>query len=156
MSLHYLTVQDILWINLQVTKRTQTFSFAKLEEATFYQYGYGQSSSLLSQASHFLSGFAQKKPFPLGNEATAFVATVAFLHLNGMRFKLSDDTAPHWIERAIRDPGSATTALAEVVEEDSEFHDSEASDVQSAVGEVIDSYPRTLALIGTAISPTLA
>lgn len=156
MSLHYLTIQDILWINLQITKRTQTFSYARLEEATFYQYGYGQSASLMSQASHFLSGFAQKKPFPMGNEATAFVATLVFLKLNGMKWNLSDDAAQHWVERAVKDSGAATAALAEVVEEDPDHHDSESPDIRGAVQEVLDAYPRTLTLIAQGVSHSLA
>ncbi len=42
-SLKYLTVQDMLWINLQATKKVQHFRYALLEEATYYQYGYGAS-----------------------------------------------------------------------------------------------------------------
>ena len=60
-ALQYLTVQDILWINLQVTKKVQHFNYARLEEATFYQYAYGDSNTLLPQAARFVRA-AQKAP----------------------------------------------------------------------------------------------
>lgn len=90
MALDYLTVQDVLWINLQVTGAPQTFRYEDLEEASFYQYAYGESKSLIPQASRFLSGFLKKKPFAAGNEATAFVACLAFLKVNGTDLKLDD------------------------------------------------------------------
>lgn len=46
-TLHYLTVQDVLWINLQATRKVQHFNYAKLEEATYCQYAYGESNTLL-------------------------------------------------------------------------------------------------------------
>src|SRR5690242_2182577 len=67
-NMHYLTVQDMIWINMQVTKKTQPFNYSKLEEATFNQYGYGNSSSVMAQAGRLLAGFASKKPFNNGNE----------------------------------------------------------------------------------------
>lgn len=151
MALHYLTVQDILWINLQVTRRTQSFNYARLEEACFYQYGYGQSTSLLQQAGRFLSGFIQKQPFPLGNEATAFVGCMAFLKLNGMKVDLSDDAAKAWLERVGTDSGRAFQALVDVTSEDEEHqgHDL-APDVRSTVSEVLAAYPRTVSLLGSA------
>ncbi len=87
MALQYLTVQDVLWINLQVTGKPQPFDYADLEEATFYQYAYGDSKSLLPQAARFLSGFLKKKPLASGNEATALISCLAFLKVNGYEFK---------------------------------------------------------------------
>lgn len=143
--MYYLTVQDILWINLQITKKQQPFNYAKLEEATFYQYAYGQSSSLLAQAARLISGFASKKPFLNGNEATAFVAALAFLKLNGTDVQLSDDTASHWIERASRDSSTAHHMLTEIAEDSGEHMSEE--DVRDAVHDVLDAYPKTLALM---------
>ena len=143
--MHYLTVQDILWINMQITKRQQSFNYARLEEATFYQYAYGQSASVLSQAGRLLYGFTSKKPFVNGSEATAFVATMAFLKLNGMRVNLSDDAASHWVERASRDSSVALEALTSIVEEVKDQHGE--PDVRDAVHEVMDEYPKTLALM---------
>jgi len=143
--MHYLTVQDILWINLQITKKQQSFNYARLEEATFYQYAYGQSSSVLSQAARLLAGFSAKKPFANGSEATAFVATMAFLKLNGFDVHLSDESASHWVERASRDASAALQALTDITEEAGDHHGE--PDVRDAVHEVIDAYPKTLALM---------
>jgi prophage maintenance system killer protein len=96
-SLHSLTVQDILWINLQTTQRVNHFNYARLEEATYYQYAYGESNSLLPQATRFVSGFLRMHPFDAGNEATALVAVAAFLVLNHAQLDLSDQEAESWI-----------------------------------------------------------
>ena len=147
--MQYLTVQDVIWINLQVTKRNQSFNYAKLEEATFCQYGYGQSSSVVSQAGRLLASFVNKKPFMAGNEATAFVACLAFLKMNGCEVNLSDDTANHWIERASRDSSAAAQAIADITthEEEKPQHDDLAPDVRDTVREIVDEYPKTLSLI---------
>src|SRR5436309_1228008 len=89
-NLKYLTIQDILWINLQLTKKVQHFNYARLEEATFYQYGYGASRDLPRQAGRFLAGFLKLHPLDAGNEATAFLGCVAFLLLNGRRINIED------------------------------------------------------------------
>src|SRR3569832_347171 len=98
-TLLYLTVQDILWINLQVTKKVHHFNYARLEEATFYQYAYGESNSLVPQAGRFIGGFLRMHPFEAGNEATAFVAGAAFLKINGKEINLPDEKAHAWFER---------------------------------------------------------
>src|SRR5688500_6656775 len=92
-SLRYLTVQDILWINVQVTRKVNRYDYARLEEATFYQYAYGDSEELVKQAQRFLRGFVKQKPFEAGNEPTAFVACMAFLQMNGSGIGLSDEDA---------------------------------------------------------------
>jgi death-on-curing protein len=97
----YLTVQDLIWINSTLTGKDQAFDFAKLEEATYYQYGYGKSVDLLGQAGRFLPGFAKQKPFAKANKATAFVATLAFLSMNGFHIELDDDDGAKWCRRAL-------------------------------------------------------
>ena len=82
-ALVYLTVQDMLYINLQATKKVNAFDFARLEEGTFYQYGYGPSKDLLRQAQRFSKGFLKNAPFTEGNELTALIGTLAFLEVNG-------------------------------------------------------------------------
>ncbi len=145
--MHYLTVQDIIWINLQITKRTQSFNYARLEEATFCQYGYGQSSSVVSQAGRLLACFSQKKPFSTGNEATALVACLAFLKMNGCTFSMSDDTAGGWLDRAGRDSSSAAQAIAEIlVGEANQEDNAQEVDVHDAVHEILDEYPKTMML----------
>ncbi|MDX2065493.1 MAG: hypothetical protein SFX74_07110 [Fimbriimonadaceae bacterium] len=88
--MHYLTVQDMLWLNLQVTQSVQRYRYADLEEATFYQYQYGQSTDVPNQAARFLGGFLAKAPFAEGNEATAVVAFHGFLALNGHASSVRD------------------------------------------------------------------
>ena len=67
-QLLYLTVQDLLWINLQVTGTVNKFDYARLEDGAFYQYGYGKSKDLLAQAARFYPGLKHKAAFTAGNE----------------------------------------------------------------------------------------
>ncbi len=148
-KLHYLTVQDILWINLQTTKKVQHFSYARLEEATFYQYAYGDSNDLLSQAARFLSGFVKMRPLEAGNEATAFVALATFLTLNGACFHLADADALAWFRAASVSTEAARDALASLVEVDEHDH-GHKPDVRGAIQTVIARYPSMI----TAFAPT--
>src|SRR5579862_1825312 len=99
-SLDYLTVQDILWINLQITKKVKHFNFARLEEAVFYQYAYGESNTLFPQAARFVTGFVRMQPFEDGNDATAFVASLAFLKINGYSIKGTTEQLGSWFGSA--------------------------------------------------------
>ena len=146
-SLHYLTVQDILWINLQVTKKVQHFNYAKLEEAVFYQYAYGDSSSLLPQAERFLSGFMKLHPFESGNEGTAFLGYLAFLKMNGRKSSLPYESAATWLSSARR--GSSMEDLAASVEEDPHHHGSHAPNVRAVVGELLLEYAKAFEMAET-------
>ena len=75
-AIHYLTVQDILWINHEATREVLPYKYSPLEEATFGQYAYGESSDVISQAARFLSSFGRLRPFEDGNRATAFIAVL--------------------------------------------------------------------------------
>jgi prophage maintenance system killer protein len=133
MALQYLTVQDVLWINLQVTGKPQDFRYADLEEAVFYQYAYGESKSLTPQAARFLGGFLKKKPLAAGNEATAFVACLAFLKVNGYEYNGSDSSA--WFKNVM----SGTREPLEAIEKDFVPADhSHHLDVRGAVSKVLD------------------
>ncbi len=107
-----LTVQDVLWINLQVTGRVNHYSNARLEEATYYQFAYGDSKGIEGQAARLLAGFVRMHPFEAGNEATALAATLAFLELNGLTVDLGSGSAEEWARGAMRSPASARAALA--------------------------------------------
>ena len=137
-KLHYLTVQDILWINLQVTGKVNNFTYAELEEATFYQYGYGDSDELLAQAARFVKGFLAKKPLSAGNKPTAFLAAATFLRINAHHLTLGDSEAANWFERGATDIGS-------VVEHDSHYH---AERIKDAVTNVLRKYPATIQALG--------
>ena len=139
-SLQYLTVQDLLWINLQVTGAVQRYDFAKLEEGTFTQYAYGESVNLLPQAASFLKGFAQCAPFERGNQATAWVAFVAFLAINGRHLKLSDAEAPTWLTALKASPNPAQEI--ESVTESKDHHGE--IDVREQILQALATYKQTL------------
>jgi len=81
--MRYLTVQDILWIHLQLGGTNDAYRYADLEEATFYQYAYGDSRSVQDQAARLLWGFTKKAPLATHSEEVARLATQAFLIANG-------------------------------------------------------------------------
>jgi len=137
-SLKYLTVQDMIWINLQATKRVQHFSFARLEEATYYQYGYGASKDVAAQAGRFLGGFLKLHPFADGNEASGFIGCVAFLRLNGYQLGVPADEARDWIERIQSGRVRAEQALPALVSPIAATHD---LTVREALAEVLSAYP---------------
>lgn len=142
-SLKYLTVQDVLWINLQATKKVQHFRYALLEEATFYQYGYGASRDLALQAGRFLHGFMRLHPLDAGNEATAFIGCATFLILNGARLDLTDDEATGWLEQVrngkVRPEEALPIAPAECA--------GHSPSVAEAVRGVFDQYPLTISAL---------
>jgi len=137
-SLNYLTVQDVLWINRQLTKRDVPFQFATLEEATFYQYAYGSSADAVGQAARLIGGFRKLAPFAEANDATAFVATLAFLRLNGQSVSLKDKDAAAWFERAQAD-GSVVSEISAA----GHGHHGDP-DPRAEMQAVFDAYPKTL------------
>lgn len=135
-SLNYLTVQDLLWINLHVTGAPQAFRFDDLEEATFYQYGYGNSQSLLPQASRFVTGFLKKQPFATGNEASALIACIAFLTVNGAKVSIGDPVA--WIEGIKSGSVEASEAIDQA--EVSHHGHGHEPDVRAVIAELLASH----------------
>lgn len=146
-GLRYLTVQDVLWINLQATNKVHHFNYAKLEEATFYQYGYGASRDLARQAGRFVSGFLKLHPFEAGNEPTAFIAVATFLLMNGARLNIPDSEGSAWIERIRGGAVLPQEQLPSLIVEDEEAHNHIASDVRDAVRLVIEQFPKTIAAL---------
>jgi death-on-curing protein len=144
-KLHYLTLQDMIWINLQVAERVVPFDFARLEDGSFFQYGYGKSQDAVGQGARFGWGFARKRPFEEGNEATGFIAFVAFLRLNGLDFRLGDAEAADWMRRLWAEaacPDWAKEAIAEV-----HGHAGHEPSVEETVRGVIADYPATIAAL---------
>ncbi len=146
-SLHYLTVQDILWINYQVTKSVQDFSYAKLEEATFYQYGYGTSKNLIAQASRFVEGFLKMSPLAAGNEATGFIGLVAFLRMNGHSLDVSDAEAAGWLKAITGSQTKANEALEKAIIVQHDDHHGLVPKVQAICQGVLDDYPQTISAL---------
>ncbi len=109
--MRYLTVQDMLWISLQIVGRPQKFHYAKLEEATFTQYIYGEAQTPAEHAIRFLSGWPTHKPFAESNEQIGLAALLAFLRMNGLRL---DSTAPEsWYVGAVTNPDQARSQFIE-------------------------------------------
>jgi prophage maintenance system killer protein len=142
-SLFYLTVQDVLWINMQVTRQVNTYRYADLEEATFYQYAYGESNSLLPQAARFVRGFLNKAPLAHGNEATAFVALAAFLKVNGTDLDLEDGAAIEWFRR-IQTGQDAGDLIRSAAKGGHERHGEASADVRGAMRDVLRAFPNTI------------
>lgn len=109
MALRYLTAQDVLWINLQVTRRVLKFDWVGLEEAVNAQFGYGASLDSVGQATTFVTALLRKAPFEYGNEGTALIALATFLRLNGLRLTVEDGAAADWIRTWGPDSVWATT-----------------------------------------------
>ncbi len=139
-AFHYLTVQDMLWINLQVTNRVNHYNFARLEEATYYQYSYGESKDLVVQAGRLASGFPKLHPFDAGNAATAFVGTLVFLSVNRVSLNLSDGQAADWFEKILDRSQSGAEAIQPMLRSGLAYGHSEA-DVRSAIQDVLDEFP---------------
>ncbi len=130
----------MLWVNLQVTKKVQHFNYARLEEATFYQYSYGDSSSLIPQAGRFLTGFLKLHPFDAGNESTALIACATFLNINGAMLKVADADAEAWLDKVMTKQISGLDAVTQSAEPDPHFHDVLKPDVRSSTNAVIEKY----------------
>ncbi len=111
----YLTLQDLIWINTEVVGSPQPYAYDRLEEATYYQYSYRQSRDVPLQAARFLWGYLRYRPFAQGNWRTAFIATLAFLEINGYEVHLPVENASDWflqVARRQRHPLDAIRQIA--------------------------------------------
>jgi len=131
----YLTIQDMIWIHLQLTDKVYPYEFLKLEEATFYQYGYGTSTEPADRAPSLFHGFMKNKPFEKHNEVVGFIAFVAFLELNGLRFTSEDAACARW------SGPPAEEKLKGSIEAGEPCHEG----VKERVQEIITRYPKTIA-----------
>jgi prophage maintenance system killer protein len=116
-SVHYLTVQDILWINHEVTNEVLPYKYAQLEEATFGQYAYGGSQDVVQQAATFLSAFSRLRPFAHGNRASALIAVLTFLSINGYQIALDPANAAQWFEQASERSADSRVSILKAVAE---------------------------------------
>ncbi len=141
--IHYLTVQDIIWINTEVTKETNEFKYAQLEEAAFYQYGYGKSENVLAQAAHFLQGFLKLRPFASGNRATAFISALTFLKINSYEINLNPDIADEWVIQIALKTKNAEDAITEIAEKTNKPYELKPR-IRTEVKTLINTYQQTL------------
>jgi prophage maintenance system killer protein len=132
-----LTVQDLLWINLRVTGTEPQWDFMKLEEGTFYQFSYGSSDSVVARAARFLAGLSKIAPFANGNRATAFVACLAFLAVNGLAADLPPEDASKWVGRA---QGDAALAAIEGLVSQSDHGEYAHPSVEEAVEHILGRF----------------
>lgn len=140
MALNYLTVQDLLYINFEVTGGKQAFEFAKLEEAVNYQYAVGKSGDLVAQAARFFRGFVKMAPFASGNEACAFIGLFVFLEANGKSLDLAECDVASWCESVWSGGVEARTAVMEKLV-DSHAHEAHGVPNFAAITEdVIERY----------------
>ena len=142
-QLHYLTVQDILWINLQVTGKVNHFNFAKLEEATYYQYAYGDSKNLFPQAARFLPGFIKLNPIEAGTDATIFIGLLTFLKINGMNIELQDANALAWFDSVKDKKVDATEAIKSIAKPSLDHH-ADSPEIRKTVKDLLGDFACTL------------
>lgn len=142
--LHYLTVQDVLWINLQATKKVQHFKYARLEEATFYQYAYGESTSLVAQAGRFLSGFLKLHPFDAGNESTGLISCATFLEINGQDLDVDDSKAIDWLDKVMTKQVAVADAVAAAAKPLDHAHETLQPDIRNTILNIVQRYPKTI------------
>jgi prophage maintenance system killer protein len=143
--IHYLTVQDVLWINQEVTKEVNDFKYAQLEEATYAQYAYGKSKDVLTQAGQFLERFMRLKPFTNGNRATAFVATLTFLLMNDYNVVLDPGQATEWALGVAERRISGRDAVAQIAVPRAPSHIKPV--VRTIVHDIIEKYAETVAAL---------
>ena len=96
--LEYLTPQDILWINLEITGATNELDAELLEEAASHLYSYVKIPNPIYQVGDFLETFLRIHPFNKGNQRTAFISMLAFLTLNGYEFIIPGSEVLMWIK----------------------------------------------------------
>lgn len=102
--MHTLTVQDVLWIHLQTSKKTVPFDYAKLEEAVNYQFSYGKSKDVVKQAKRMAQGLVNLAPFNYGNTEAALVSLVAVLEANGYHVSVTPTKASDWLNGVLASP----------------------------------------------------
>jgi len=144
-ELHYLTVQDVLWMNLQVTRKVQHFRYARLEEAVYYQYAYGENRGLVAQAARLAGGFLRMHPFEAGNVATAFLAVAVFLRINGTDLELGEGGALALIRGIGEDRARALPLLDGAARPMAEFKHAGTPDIRGASLTVLNCYASEIA-----------
>jgi len=143
---HYLTVQDVLWINLQLTKSQQDFDYATLEQCTYFQYGYGKNQDLAAQAASLLKGFSEQRPFERGSEATAFVAAATFLRINEKSLTIGEEELLSFMNALLSGEVPGGIYVSGYMEDNSKIaHDVDGTpDIADAANEIMGKYANAL------------
>lgn len=111
----YLTVQDLIWINTQITGAPQPYNYDRLEEATYYQYSYRQSMDVPLQAARFLWGYLTYRPFAKGNLGTALIGVLTFLEINGYEVHLPAEQAAEWLLSIVQRRKHPLSAIRQII-----------------------------------------
>jgi len=111
----YLTVQDLIWLNTEITGAPQPFHYDRLEEATYYQYGYRDSRDLPLQAARFLWGYLTYRPFAKGNAGTALIGVLTLLEINGFEVHLPVEEAAEWLQRVAQRRTHPLRAIRQII-----------------------------------------
>ncbi len=111
----YLTVQDLIWLNTEITGAPQPFHYDRLEEATYYQYGYRDSRDLPLQVARFLWGYLTYRPFAKGNAGTALIGVLTLLEINGFEVHLPVEEAAEWLQRVAQRRTHPLRAIRQII-----------------------------------------
>lgn len=114
--MRYMSVHDLVWIDSVVTGVAPEFQHDNAEACMAAQYGYGNSTDVLGQASALLDTLIRVRPFDQGNVRTAYVATIAFLMMNGRRLRLAPAELAEAVARVASGEQDASAAV-EVISE---------------------------------------
>jgi len=144
MANQYLTTQDVLWINHQITGESYAFREAELLEVVSQQYTYGANHDFLSNAARFATAFQGRDVIDHAGLATNFVALLAFSKLNGYDVTLTDEAAAGWYTEIGKDRFKAAEALEVGLRREEHQHDSHNPPVRVTVQDVIAAYPETI------------
>jgi prophage maintenance system killer protein len=112
----YLSVHDLVWINSMVCGEPTPYDYELLEEAVAAQYGYGDSTDVLSQGADFAVAMAVGKPFETGNLRTGLVALSAYLQGNGYALKLDLSAAAEKLVALARGSGDGDAVVDALLE----------------------------------------
>lgn len=145
-GMQYLTVQDLLWVHLQVTKQVEPFDFARLEDAVYAQYGYGKSTDIFAQAGRFAQELVKKEAFAFGNQPMAFLASLAFLEMNDIHLDLNDGEGVRFFDQVLEGQAPGDTFRSRVKPEHGDHHGEESSHgvVEPIVLDLVNRFRSTL------------
>jgi prophage maintenance system killer protein len=145
-GMQYLTVQDLLWVHLQVTKQVEPFDLARLEDAVYAQYGYGKSTDIFAQAGRFAQELVKKAAFAAGNQSMAFLASLAFLEMNGVHLDVHDAEGVRFFDQVLEGEAPGDTFRSRVQPGHGDHHDEDYSHgvVEPIVLDLVNRFGATI------------
>jgi death-on-curing protein len=141
----YLTVQDLIWLNTEITGAPQPYHYDRLEEATYYQYSYRDSRNLPLQAARFLWGYLTYRPFAKGNAGTALIGVLTLLEINGFEVHLPVERAAEWLQRVIHRRMHPLSAIRQIIAATPQGRNEQP--IREIAHHLIERYKPALALL---------